>query len=168
MQIKTFRSAMQFKAEGEEGDFTAIFSTLNVIDHDGDVTLPGAFTEGEKVRISYWGHRWRDLPVGRGEIHSDEEKAWVDGKFFLDTEHGMQTYLTVKNLGELQEWSYGFDIDEVSFGEFEDQDVAFLLDDACGTRSGRAGSDKAACGRGAGKRRIRSGHGLSGADTIQA
>lgn len=126
MHVKTFRSPMQLKEDGPEGSFRAIFSRFNVIDHDGDVTLPDAFTEGEKVRISYWGHRWQDLPVGRGEIHFDDEKAWVDGQFFLGTDGGEQTYLTVKELGDLQEWSYGFDIDEISFGEFEDQDVAFL------------------------------------------
>ena len=84
------------------------------------------FTDGQKVRISYWGHRWHDLPVGRGEIQSDDEKAWVDGKFFLDTQAGLETYKTVKNLAELQEWSYGFDIDESYSGQFEEQDVRFL------------------------------------------
>lgn len=122
---KTYRATIDFKAE-EEGTFRAVFSTFNVIDHDGDVTLPGAFKEGQKVRIAYWGHRWQDLPVGRGEIHSDEEKAWVDGRFFLDTDAGMETYKTVKNLAELQEWSYGFDIEKLSFGKFEDTDVVFL------------------------------------------
>jgi len=117
---------MELKENGQPGEFRAVFSTFNAIDHDGDVTVPGAFEEDQKVRISYWGHRWRDLPVGRGEIHQDEEKAWVDGRFFLDTEAGKETYLTVKNLGELQEWSYGFDIEKAETGEFEDQDVTFL------------------------------------------
>jgi HK97 family phage prohead protease len=125
-KIKEFQATIQLKADGEEGEFTAIFSTFNVIDLDQDVTLPGAFTDGEKVRISYWGHRWQDLPVGRGEIHQDSKKAWVDGKFFIDTEAGKETYLTVKNLGELQEWSYGFDIEDADMGVFEGQDVRFL------------------------------------------
>jgi len=126
MKTKTYRAPIEIKAEGQEGEFRAVFSTFNVIDLDGDVTLPGAFTEGQPVRIAYWGHRWQDLPVGRGEIHADEEKAWVDGRFFLDTEAGRETYLTVKNLGDLQEWSYGFDIDKWSHGEFEGQEVQFL------------------------------------------
>jgi HK97 family phage prohead protease len=128
MKEKTFRGAMQIKAEseGQPGEFKAVFATFNVIDHDGDVTIPGAFEDGQKVRISYWGHRWQDLPVGRGEIHSDEKDAWVDGRFFLDTEAGKETYQTVKNLGELQEWSYGFDVLEHSFGKFDEQDVQFL------------------------------------------
>lgn len=127
MVKKTYRAPIEFKEDGPEGSFRAVFSRLNVIDHDKDVTLPGAFTDGQKVRISYWGHRWQDLPVGRGEIHADEEKAWVDGQFFLDTEGGKETYLTVKHLSpDLQEWSYGFDVDKSRLGQFEDQDVQFL------------------------------------------
>jgi HK97 family phage prohead protease len=128
MKTKTFRAAMQVKADGAPGEFRAVFSTFNVIDHDGDVTLPGAFKENQAVRISYWGHRWQDLPVGRGTIHQDEKQAWVDGKFFMDTVAGKETYQTVKNLGELQEWSYGYDVLLSEQGKFGDpqQDVRFL------------------------------------------
>ena len=126
MKTKTFRSVMEIKADGEPGEFRAVFSTFNVVDKDGDVTLPGAFKDNAAVRISYWGHRWQDLPVGRGVIHADDKKAWVDGRFFLDTQAGKDTYQTVKNLGDLQEWSYGYDILEQSEGKFEDQEVRFL------------------------------------------
>ena len=126
MKTKMFRAPMEFKAEGKPGEFTATFATLNVIDHDGDVTVPGAFKDGQAIPIAYWGHRWGDLPVGRGVVHADEEKAWVNGRFFLDTIGGLDTYRTVKNLEELQQWSYGFDIEESSMGQFEGQDVRFL------------------------------------------
>jgi HK97 family phage prohead protease len=126
MDRKTITGPVTFKADGDEGQFRAVFATLGVVDHDGDVTVPGAFTDGEKVRISYWGHRWGDLPVGRGEIHADDNEAWVDGKFFLDTEGGRETYATVKALSELQEWSYGFDVLERGDGQLEGQPVQFL------------------------------------------
>ena len=128
MKTKTFRAAMEIKADGAPGEFRAVFSTFNVVDKDGDVTLPGAFKSGAAVRISYWGHRWQDLPVGRGVIGQDEKQAWVDGKFFLDTMAGKETYQTVKNLDELQEWSYGYDVlrsEMGKFGEAQD-DVRFL------------------------------------------
>ena len=64
--------------------------------------------------------------MGKGVIHADDEKAWVDGSFFMDTQSGLETYKTVKNLGELQEWSYGFDVLKNSFGKFEEKDVQFL------------------------------------------
>jgi len=124
MKKKTWRGAVKLGAQ--RGEFRAVFSTFNVIDHDGDVTLPGAFQDGQQVRIAYWGHRWEDLPVGRGEIHQNDKAAWVDGKFFLDTQMGKETYLTVKELDELQEWSYGFDVIDSEYGQFNGQNVQFL------------------------------------------
>ena len=124
---KSFAAPISLKAhDGEEGTFEAIFATFDVVDRDGDVTLPGAFVDGQKVRISAWGHNWRDLPVGAGVIHADQEKAWVDGRFFLDTQAGTETYRTVKGLQELQEWSYGFDILKSSEGQFDGKRVRFL------------------------------------------
>ena len=126
MKTKVYQAPLEIKGDGASGEFRAIFARFNVIDHDGDVTVPGAFTDGQKVRIAYWGHRWQDLPVGRGEINSDGEKAWVDGRFFLDTQAGKETYQTVKNLAELQQWSYGFDVQESDPGTFDGKDVLFL------------------------------------------
>lgn len=124
---KEFRAPIALKeADGQEGTFEAVFATFNVIDRDGDVTKPGAFRDGQKVRISAWGHNWGVLPVGKGVIHADEEKAWVEGRFFLDTEGGLDTYRTVKGLEELQEWSYGFDILKGTEGEFEGERVRYL------------------------------------------
>ena len=117
---------MHIKAEGDDGSFSATFATLNAIDKDGDVTVPGAFADGQPVRISAWGHNWGALPVGKGVIHADDERAWVEGQFFLDTSHGKDTYLTVKALGELQEWSYGYDVTDAAPGEFDGKDVQFL------------------------------------------
>jgi len=126
MKRKAVSGRVEFKADGDAGQFRAVFSTLNVKDQDNDVTLPGAFVEEEKVRVSYWGHRWEDLPVGKGMIHADDNEAWVDGEFFLNTEAGRDTYETVKALGELQEWSYGYEILDAMPGKFEGEDVQFL------------------------------------------
>lgn len=125
MGTKTYSSPLELKAD-ESGSFRATFARFNVVDRDRDVTEPGAFTNGQEVRIARWGHNWMDLPVGKGVIRADRERAWVDGQFFTDTAHGLDTYRTVKNLGALQEWSYGFDITEWSVGEFEGDEVRFL------------------------------------------
>ena len=129
METKKFITPIELKEagkDGETGEFSAIFSTFNVIDLEGDVTLPGAFKDGQAVKVSYWSHRWEDLPVGRGVIHADDEKAWIDGKFFLNTDAGMETYKTVKNLNELQEFSYGYDVNQADDGVFEGVPVRFL------------------------------------------
>jgi len=117
---------MRFKEDGEPGEFSAVFITFNVVDHDQDVTLPGAFEEGAPVRIASWSHSWGQLPVGRGIIHQTETEARVDGRFFLDTDTGKEHYQTVKNLGDLQEWSYSFDILASEYGKQGGQRVQFL------------------------------------------
>jgi len=109
-----------------EGSVVAVFSRFNVVDADGDVTLPTAFEDGAPVRIASWGHKWADLPVGKGRVVVTPEAALLDGQFFLDTTPGRETYLTVKNLGDLQEWSYGFEVLESEYGQFNGQQVRFL------------------------------------------
>ncbi len=123
---KFYHGRLKLLDGGEPGEFEATFATLNVIDLDGDVTVPGAFTDGEEVRIASWGHDWWTLPVGRGAIHERDNLAVVEGKFFLQTEAGKEHYETVKALGDLQEWSYGFEILKSEPGEFEGHDVVFL------------------------------------------
>lgn len=124
---ETKRLAVEVK-DSESGTVEAVFSTFNVRDHDGDVTLPGAFEDGAEVRISAYGHRsWMGaLPVGKGRIRMEENRAVLEGQFFLDSESGKQTFVTVKNMGGLQEWSYGYDVIESESGEFNGETVRFL------------------------------------------
>ena len=127
MRHKSFKP---IKAEyGDEGSIRLVFATLNVIDSQGDVTMPGAFTDGAEVLISAYGHSssWGSaLPVGKGSIREVGDQAIFEGQFFLDTEDGQKNYQTVKNVGPLQEFSYGYDPVKRSFGEFEGRDVRFL------------------------------------------
>lgn len=111
-----------------KGEVEVVFATLNVMDADRDVTLPGAFKEGEAVAISAYGHKvWNGSPpVGRGTIHEVGEEAVFRGKFFMDIPAARDTFLTVKAMGEIQQWSYGFITELAEYGEFEGQDVKFL------------------------------------------
>lgn len=111
-----------------KGEVTAIFARLNVRDLDGDVTLPGAFEEGAPVRVSAYNHAsWGGaLPVGKGTIHTEGDLALANLKFFMNTDHGRNTFETVKGMEELGEWSYGFDTVEASMGQLDGQDVQFL------------------------------------------
>jgi hypothetical protein len=96
-----------------------------VVDHDGDVTRPGAFTDGQEVVIEGWNHDY-GLPPGKGVIHSNEREAWVEGQFFLDTTSGKDHYRTLKNLAGLEEWSYTFEVEQGQRGEFNGEDVYYL------------------------------------------
>ncbi len=120
-------SSIEIK-DADQGIVAAVFSTFGVIDSDGDVTRPGAFEDGASVRISAYGHAsWAGaLPVGKGTIRQTKKEAILDGQFFLDTTAGRDTFTVVKELGDLQEWSYGYDPVEFSYGEEGDQKVRFL------------------------------------------
>lgn len=112
----------------EEGKIKLVFGTMNVIDHDGDVTIPGAIGTPQKVRMSAYNHSsWGDaLPIGKGVVYESGDEMIFEGGFFLNTTMGKDTHAIVKEMGDLQEYSYGFDIMEASFGQFEEQDVRFL------------------------------------------
>ncbi|MEU4590006.1 HK97 family phage prohead protease [Micromonospora aurantiaca (nom. illeg.)] len=126
MQVKALRG-VEIKDE-DKGTVSAVFSTFNVIDSDRDVTRPGAFEDGAKWKISAYGHQsWMGvLPVGKGTVRTTSTEAILDGQFFMDTQHGADTFRTVKAMGELQEWSYSVHPLKHSYGEFEGQQVRFL------------------------------------------
>lgn len=124
--LKTF-SGVTVKA-ADEGKVSAVFSTFNVVDHDGDLTLPGAIKDGTEVVISSYGHEshWGALPVGKGIIRTTDTEAILEGQFFLDTTHGRDTFNTVKGLADLQEWSYSLQDVASKSDNVDGQDVRVL------------------------------------------
>lgn len=122
--------------DAEEGIVEAVFAKFNVKDHDNDVTLPGAFEDGAKVRISAWGHSsWGPSrgassvpqpPVGKGVIRVVDDEARLEGQFFLKTQAGRDHFEVIKEMGDQQEWSYGYDTADFEMGEFEGEKVRFL------------------------------------------
>jgi hypothetical protein len=109
MKRKTTRRG-RLKLLKEPGEFECVFCTLGVVDHDGDVITRGAIQDGQGVRISAWGHSWERLPVGKGEVFERANEGICQGSLFLNTSGGAETYEVIKGLGDLQEWSFSFDI----------------------------------------------------------
>lgn len=122
---KTYTGQLGLKTAGEPGEFEAVFATLGVKDLDGDVTLPGAFSN-QKVLVEPWNHNYSQVPVGRGDIAERDNEAVIAGKFFLDTPSGLEHYTVVKALADMQEWSYSFVILEAEFGTLNGEEVRFL------------------------------------------
>lgn len=114
--------------DAAKGEVSAVFSTFNVIDKDGDVTLPGAIKDGTEVVISAYGHTsWKGLlPVGKGVIRTTDAEAILEGQFFMNTTAGRETFETVKELEHLGEWSYSLQDVVAKFGEFNGQPANFL------------------------------------------
>lgn len=112
-EVKT-RSIHELKLEGDEGAILVAFAQTDATDEDDDYTFPGAFKE-KSVPISAFSHNsWPErgglLPTGKGSVREIDGWAVLEGKFFTDTTQGRDTYLTVKHMGEHQQWSYGYDV----------------------------------------------------------
>lgn len=95
----------------DEGKVRAVVATTGAVDADGDIIEPGAFGTQDVV-VSGFGHTsWEGAPpVGKGAVTESGDKAVADLQFFLDTSHGRDLFTTMKNLGKLGEWSFGFDV----------------------------------------------------------
>jgi hypothetical protein len=111
----------------EEGAITLAFSQLDVIDRDSDITVSGAIPTKD-VPMSAYGHTSWDgaLPIGRGTVRESAGWGVFDGQFLMDTDQGRNAYGTVKAMAELQEYSYGYDPLEVSFGQVDGRSVRYL------------------------------------------
>jgi hypothetical protein len=111
----------------ETGEVVVAFAQLNVIDRDGDVTLPGAFP-AKAVPMSAYGHTSWDgeLPVGKGLISEAGDWAIFTGSFFMDTAQGRNAHATVKAMADLQEWSYGYEPVVADYGQRDGRSVRLL------------------------------------------
>jgi hypothetical protein len=109
MERKIVRGEIKEAAEGAtEGRVVARIATFNAKDADGDITLPGAF--GEQTVPMVYGHDWLSMPIGKGRIYEEGDSAIFDGQFNLDIEAGREAFASVKFMGDLQEWSYGYEV----------------------------------------------------------
>jgi len=117
----------------DSGQVEAVFSLFNSLDSDGDVVVPGAVKSGFKNNQvpMVWSHKW-DMPIGKGTIAQDNDKAVFKGEFFMDTESGKEAYNLVKNMGDMQQWSFGYKVNDSEFAKAETQngetDARYLKD----------------------------------------
>ena len=119
----------QFKELKEDGTGTAVFSTLNVVDKDGDITVPGAFTE-QTVKL-VGGHDWGSPNIGMARIKEVGDTAVADFKFYLDMESAKEWYKSVWNNHKNkvpQEYSYGFNVKREDKREVNGKQVRGLLE----------------------------------------
>lgn len=131
-EIKSFE--LSIKEEGDEkGSVEAVFSVYNNLDSDGDVVVPGAVKSGFKDNQvpMVFAHKW-DQPIGKGVIVEKEDSAVFKGSFFMETEAGKEAYNLVKSMGDLQQWSFGFRVNDSEVGKFKKNDseseVRYLKD----------------------------------------
>lgn len=108
-ETKTFTASTKLS---DNGTVEAIVATLSATqpDLDGDTYAAGAIESGEVV-LSAWNHSATltggASPVGKGVLRAEAGKLKFSGEFF-DTVAGQEARRTVKALGDLAQWSYGF------------------------------------------------------------
>lgn len=91
----------------EKGSVEAEFSVFDVEDRDGDIVTAAALQpfNGKSLPM-VWAHDW-SAPVGKGLLVVSEKSAIFKGDF-LKTPRGVEAYETVKQMDDLQQWSWGF------------------------------------------------------------
>ena len=114
---------IDIELKDESGQVEAVFSLFNSLDSDGDIVMPGAVKSGFKNNQvpMVWSHKW-DMPIGKGTISQDDSKAVFKGEFFMDTESGKEAYNLVKNMGDMQQWSFGYKVNDSDFGKTKTDD----------------------------------------------
>ena len=114
---------IDIELKDESGQVEAVFSLFNSIDSDGDVVMPGAVKSGFKNNQvpMVWSHKW-DMPIGKGTITQDDSKAVFKGEFFMDTESGKEAYNLVKNMGDMQQWSFGYKVNDSEYDKAKDKE----------------------------------------------
>lgn len=108
------RAIHELKMSEAEGTILVAFAQLDAVDEDEDFTFAGAFKEKSVPMSAYQHNSWPErgglLPPGIGDIKEIGGWAVFDGRMFMDTDHGRNTFHTVKGMGEAQQWSYGYDV----------------------------------------------------------
>lgn len=124
---KTFAPAPAQLKLGVAGEVVVAFAQIGVVDRDNDLTEPGAFPT-KSVPMSAYGHSsWMgELPTGKGDIREEGGWALFSGAFFMETDQGRNTHQTVKDMGPLQEWSYGYLPTDYEFVERDGKTVRIL------------------------------------------
>lgn len=104
----------QIKQTGEAGEFEAVIATLNVVDKDGDIVMPGCL-DGKTLNILP-AHDSRHVALGKSTIeerqNGDALEAVAVGKFNMDIQAAREWHSALKfdmdkeNGPSLQEFSW--------------------------------------------------------------
>lgn len=104
-QTKHLTTSVEYKDDSDTGSVVARFSTFDKPDREGDIVRRSAFTDGQAVPMT-WAHRW-DQPIGKGVVKVMRDHALFEGTFFSTTA-GQEARAAVREMGDLQQWSWGF------------------------------------------------------------
>lgn len=126
IERKQFRG--EIKQTDDEGSFEAVIATLDVVDADGDIILPGAFQNATVSVLP--AHNSRSVPLGKAKMEDRGNKAVAVGQFNLDVAAAKDWHsalkFDLKNGPSIQEWSFAFRIIESSMETRDGEDIRIL------------------------------------------
>lgn len=126
IERKQFRG--EIKQTGGDGSFEAVIATLDVVDADGDIILPGAFQNAIVSVLP--AHDSRSVPLGKAKMEDRGNKAVAVGQFNLDVGAAKDWHSALKfgleNGPSIQEWSFAFRIIESSMDTRDGEDIRIL------------------------------------------
>lgn len=108
MQIKSHK--LSFKNLSDDGCFEGYASVFNIIDHQRELVLPGAFHKsldsGQHLKM-LWQHDMQ-MPIGVWEsVYEDNYGLYVKGRLLMDLPKGREAYTLLKG-GVIDGLSIGF------------------------------------------------------------
>lgn len=98
MDLETKFAKLEEQAVKDDGSFSGYASKFDMVDQDGDIVLPGAFTKTLAARRPkmLWGHD-TNKPIGLWDVvEVDSIGLRVEGKLLLTTAMGRETYELMK------------------------------------------------------------------------
>jgi len=127
--FKRFAAPVAFKdgeSDADQGLIEAVVSTFGVLDADREIVMASAFTDGQALPM-VWAHDWA-RPIGKGIISVQPDRAVFSGRLFLDTTAGLDAFRTMKAMGDLQQFSWGFGVKRADFVEQDGEQVRRILE----------------------------------------
>lgn len=116
---KHLTTSFAFKDDAPDGTIEAVYSTFGVVDRGGDIVERTAIEDGKSIPM-VWSHDWSKM-IGKGTVRTDETRAVFTGNLFLDTAAGKDAYDTIKAMGDLIEYSWGFRVVDAKYEQQDDQ-----------------------------------------------
>lgn len=117
------------KSMSDEGTGSAVFATLQVIDKDADVIMPGSIADSPKTVKLVAAHDWKAPNIGMATIKEVGNELVADFKFYLDMPSAKEWYTALKNNfdnGVSQEFSFGFNTTQAEKGTWEEKSVRLI------------------------------------------
>ena len=121
----------------DQGLLSVVFATMNVVDKDGDMSLPGFYGNQQVMMLP--AHDWSHVPIGKGTTREEGNEAIADIAMNMDLQAAKDWLSAIKfdlkHGTPIQEYSYGFKVLEGGsrLGDHSGKNIRYLTPREDGT-----------------------------------